>query len=247
MPESLLVVRAPSGLSGDMLLAGLARLARLDQDGLDALCASLKLPGLAGAASIERRSVQGIAGWGLRVTLPHAHEHRHLQDIEAIIKASGLTSRAKALSRRAFELLAEAEAHVHGISVAEVHFHEVGALDSILDVCAVCALFDLLSPARFVCSPLPVCDGTVRCAHGLLSAPAPATLKLLEGVPVYGVPSSGETLTPTAVCLLKALDASFGPWPAMVIEGQERVYGSRVLPGIPNGAIFIRGTSHCIS
>ena len=247
MADPLLVVRAPSGLSGDMLLTGLARLAQVDQPGLDDLCEALGLPELRQAARIETRSVQSISGWGLALNLPHSHDHRHLCDIEAIIERSALTIRAKELSRRAFGLLAEAEAHVHGISPAQVHFHEVGALDSILDVCLVCALFDRLSPGRFVCSPLPVCDGLVRCAHGLLPAPAPASLKLLEGIPVYGVASSGETLTPTALSLLKALDAEFGPWPSMIIERQERVYGSRVLPNVPNGAIFVWGMSHTLS
>lgn len=247
MADSLLVVRAPSGLSGDMMLTGLARLAGIGQEGLDDLCRAMALPELRGSIRIEPRGVQGIAGWGLSVSLPHSHEHRHLGDIEAIIERSALAPGAKEFARRAFSLLARAEAHVHGISPEAVHFHEVGALDSILDVCLCCALFERLSPDRFVCGPLPVCDGTVRCAHGLLSAPAPATLKLLEGVPVYGIPSSGETLTPTAVTLLKALGAEFGPWPSLVIERQERVYGSRVLPGVPNGASFVWGTAHDIA
>ena len=162
----------------------------------------------------------------------------------AIVAASGLTPRAKELSLAAFGLLAEAEAHVHGTTPDKIHFHEVGALDSILDVCLTCALFDRLSPDRFVCGPLPVCDGVVRCDHGLLATPAPASLRLLEGLPVVGIPSEGETLTPTAVSLLKALGAQFGPWPAMVIERQERIYGTRVLPGVSNGAMFVWGTAH---
>ncbi|MFZ5426448.1 MAG: LarC family nickel insertion protein [Thermodesulfobacteriota bacterium] len=244
MAEKLLVVRAPSGLSGDMMLTGLARLAGLDQAGLDCVCESLGLPELRGAAKVEPRTVDAIAGWGLSLDLPHSHEHRHLSDIEAIIAGSGLTPRARELAARAFRILAEAEAHVHATSPERIHFHEVGALDSILDVCASCAAFDMLSPDGFVCGPLPVCDGTVRCAHGLLSTPAPATLKLLEGVPVYGIASRGETLTPTALSLLKALDARFGAWPPVVIDRQERVFGSRVLPGVPNGAVFVLGRSH---
>lgn len=244
MAERILVVRAPSGLSGDMLLTGLARLAGIDQEGLDRLCATLGLPELRGAAVLEVRNVQGIAGWGVRVSLPESNKHRRLADIEAIVAGGGLTERARDLALRTFGLLAETEARVHGINPGEVHFHEIGALDSILDICLVCALFDHISPDRLVCGPLPVCDGTVRCAHGLLAAPAPATLALLEGVPVYGVPSTGETLTPTAVALLKTLGAVFGPWPAMVIERQERAYGSRVLPGVPNGAIFVLGPEH---
>jgi hypothetical protein len=244
MIESVLVLRTPSGLSGDMFLTGLARLVGLDQAGLDELCQSLNMAELAGAAKLETRAVQGLTGWGLSVNLPKAHHHRHPGDIENIIAASGLSPKAKELSLAAFAMLAEAEAHVHGVRPEEVHFHEVGALDSILDVCLTCALFDRLGPDRFVCGPLPVCDGVVRCEHGLLSSPAPAALYLLQGLPIVGLASEGETLTPTALCLLKAFKAEFGPWPAMVIERQERVYGSRLLPGVPNGAVFAFGRIH---
>jgi len=266
MAKSILVIRTPSGLSGDMLVTGLARLAGRDETAsqaiaaersspgaldkqspqaiLDALLSDVGLPELSDAARLQPRAVSGIAGWGLSLALPHSHEHRHLADVTAIIHASRLSKRAKHLACRTFSLLARAEGAVHGIAPELVHFHEVGALDSILDVCLTCALFDRLSPDVFVCSPLPVCDGQVQCAHGLLSTPAPATLKLLEGLPVYGVDSCGETLTPTAVALLKALDARFGPWPPMVIERQERAYGTRVLPGVPNGALFALGQAH---
>ena len=250
----ILVVRTPSGLSGDMLLTGLARISATSQDALDRLVADLKLADLIGAARMVPKSVADIAGWGLEVTLPshdrhghgqgHGHAHRHLTDVARIIEASAMTARAKELALAAFTLLARAEGAVHGIDPGQVHFHEVGALDSILDVCVCCALFDRISPARFVCSPLPVCDGAVRCAHGLLPAPAPATLALLTGVPVYGIASEGETVTPTAASLLKALGAEFGPWPAMILERQERVYGGRVLPGVPNGALFALGVGH---
>jgi len=243
--KSILVIRTPSGLSGDMLVTGLARLAGEDENSsqavLEELLQSLRLPELSGTAHLEKRSVEGISGWGLSLTLPHSHEHRHLADVLAIIEGSRLNERARRLAAQTFSLLAQAEGSVHAIAADQVHFHEVGALDSILDVCLTAALFERLSPDHFVCSPLPVCDGSVRCAHGLLATPAPATLKLLEGMPVYGVESRGETLTPTAVALLKALDARFGPWPAMVIERQERAYGTRVLPGLPNGAIFAWG------
>jgi hypothetical protein len=244
MAGPILNLRAPSGLSGDMMLTGLCLISGLGQQGLDEALQAIGMPELSGTASIEPREVNNIAGWGLRVTLPHAHDHRHLSDILDIIGKSALTPRARELSARAFTLLARAEAHVHATTPERIHFHEVGALDSILDVLASCALFDRLSPSRFVCGPLPVCDGAVRCAHGLLPAPAPATLKLLEGIPVYGAPASGETLTPTAVSLLKAFDAEFGPWPAMVITRQERAYGTRVLDNVPNGAVFVWGEPH---
>lgn len=243
MAERILVLRTPSGLSGDMLVAGLAGLAGLDAAGFADALAAVGLPELVGAAAVVPKNVDGIAGLGLRVTLPQAHEHRHLADIRAVIQAGGLAQSAKDAALRAFELLAEAEAAVHGASPEEVHFHEVGALDSILDVCLACELFARLAPDRFVCSPLPVCDGAVRCAHGLLATPAPAVLRLLAGIPVYGIESSGETVTPTAVAVLKALGATFGPWPALVLDRHVRAYGNRTVPGVPNGAVFALGRS----
>lgn len=241
MSERLLVIRAPSGLSGDMLVSGLAALAGLDAVAFDAVLARVGLPELAGAVRVVPRALNGIAGVGLETDLPRQHEHRHLGDILAIIAASGLGEQAKAAAARAFTLLAEAEAAVHGQTPAAVHFHEVGALDSILDVCLACELFTTLAPHRFICSPLPVCDGAVRCAHGLLAAPAPAVLYLLAGVPIYGIDSCGETVTPTAAALLKALGAHFGPWPPMVLSRHARAFGGRVLPNVPNGAVFALG------
>ena len=246
MTDRILVLRTPSGLSGDMLLTGLARISAATQEDLDRLVADLNIAELVGSTRIVPKSVADIAGWGLEVTLPHSHAHRHMSDIATIIETSAMTIRAKALAMEAFTLLAKAEGAVHGIDPDRVHFHEVGALDSILDVCVCCALFDRLNPARFVCSPLPVCDGAVRCAHGLLPAPAPATLALLTDIPIYGIASEGETVTPTAASLLKALGAEFGPWPALVMERQERIYGGRMLPGVPNGALFALGVGHSL-
>ena len=177
------------------------------------------------------------------VAIPREHAHRSLADIRKLIEASGYTARARQLAQSAFERLAKAEGEIHGKPPEEVTFHEVGALDSILDICLVSAIFDLLSPDRFVCSPLPVCDGVIRCEHGMLAAPAPAVLQLLEGVPVYGIDSSGETITPTAIALLKALGARFERWPALTVQNVVRVFGGKVIPNVPNGAIFVLGSA----
>ena len=237
-----LTVRAGSGLSGDMMLAGLALMAEASQEDLDALVAGLGLDVLgAGTVSLERRSVNQVAGWGCRVSLPHEHAHRNMHAIRGIIENSAMDARAAALALDAFCLLAEAEGAVHGISPQEVVFHEVGALDSILDICLVCSLFVRLKPARFVCSPLPLADGGVFCAHGWLPTPAPAVLELLRDVPVCGFAGRGETVTPTAIALLKALGADFGPWPSMRIERRALVYGGRVFADAPNGAIWAYG------
>jgi uncharacterized protein (DUF111 family) len=237
-----LVIRTPCGLSGDMLLCGLARLLDLDAAALEQRVARVGVPALAGALQVLPRTVGGITGWTARVTLPHEHAHRGLAEILAIIDAGSLAPAARAVARRAFVQLAEVEAEMHGIAVEEVHFHEIGALDSILDVCLVAELHAELGSPAVTCSPLPVSDGVVRCDHGLLATPAPAVLRMLEGVPVYGVADAGETVTPTALGLLLAMDARFGLWPPMTIARTARAYGTREFTGVPNGALFAAGS-----
>lgn len=238
--RGILTVRAHSGLSGDIFLAGLLRMTETDGEALDALLASI-LPELSGSVSLVRREVNHVGGWHAGVTLPHQHEHRTLADIVALIAAGGLSAAAKRLATEAFTLLAGAEAAVHGKKPEEVHFHEVGALDSILDICAACELFTRLAPSRFVVSPLPLADGAVNCAHGVLPVPAPAVLELLEGVPVRPFAGRGETLTPTGLALVKTLGAEFGPWPAMRVERRALVYGTRTFADAPNGVVFAWG------
>lgn len=240
---TVLTVRAASGLSGDMMLAGLAALAGLQNDGLHTLVEELRLPSLRGCLTLEPRRVNAISGVGCRVELPVEHAHRNLADIRKIISESAMPDDAKQLSARAFTILAEAEAAVHGKATDEVNFHEVGALDSILDTCLVCRIVTLLAPGRFICGPLPVADGVIRCAHGLVPSPAPAALRLLENVPVCGFSGTGETVTPTALALLKALGAEFGIWPAMQVHQTVMSYGSKVFAHAPNGALWAWGLS----
>lgn len=139
--------------------------------------------------------------------MPHQHEHRTYADIEKLIQANGQCEKGKELSLKTFHLLAEAEADVHGKTVEEVHFHEVGALDSILDICLSCELFALLDPSEFIVSPLPIGDGHIHCAHGVIPSPAPAVQRLLKGVAVRPLGAEGESVTPTAIALLKAFGA----------------------------------------
>lgn len=237
----ILTVRAHSGLSGDIMLTGLARMSGADQALLDEMLAALNIPGLSGSVRLEERSVHNISGWGCAMELPHEHAHRSLIDIQAIIAASALPGAAAALARKTFSLLAEAEGAVHGKAPESVTFHEVGALDSIVDICLVCALYVRLAPAHFICSPLPLADGGVLCAHGWIPTPAPAVLRLLEGVPVRSFAGEGETITPTAIALLKALEADFASWPAMRIDRQAIVYGSKVFENAPNGSTWAYG------
>jgi uncharacterized protein (DUF111 family) len=240
----ILTVRANSGLSGDIILSGLAKLAELEDAELNKLIAELKIPALENCLSIETRSINAVNGWICKITLPHEHAHRSMADIKQLIQASDLPEEAKNLSGAAFSLLAEAEGAVHGKKPDEITFHEVGALDSILDICLSCRIFTLLAPERFICSPLPLADGAIHCAHGCLPSPAPAVLRLLTGIPVRGFEGSGETVTPTALALLKALKASFGPWPEFTVQKTLISYGQKVFPDLPNGAIWALGASN---
>ncbi|WP_188055528.1 LarC family nickel insertion protein [Oryzomonas rubra] len=238
--DRVLTIRAHSGLSGDILLAGLLRMTETGEAETDRLLSAI-LPELSGTVRLTKRQVNHIGGWFAEVALPHQHEHRTLADIVALIAASGMDDAAKRLATDTFTLLATAEAAVHEKKPEDIHFHEVGALDSILDICMSCELFTRLAPARFVVSPLPLADGGVACAHGIIPVPAPAVLELLEGIPVRPFPDDGETITPTAVALLRCLGATFGPWPAMRVERRALVYGTRVFANAPNGAIFACG------
>lgn len=239
--STIVTVRPASGLSGDMMLAGLAAVAGLTTESLHALVDELRLPALQGCLQLEARSVHSIAGVGCRIDLPHEHAHRTMTDIHIIIANSAMPDDAKQLSTQAFSLLATAEAAVHGRAIDAVTFHEVGALDSILDTCLVCRIFTMLKVSRFICSPLPIADGIIHCAHGRVPSPAPAVLRLLEGVPVYGFSGCGETVTPTAISLLKALGVEFGAWPSMTIRKTAISYGTKVFADAPNGAVWALG------
>lgn len=236
----MLTIRANSGLSGDMLLAGLLKMTEADEADTERLLNAI-MPELAGTLRLARKQVNHIGGWHTEVNLPHQHEHRTLADITALITACGMGDAAKSLATETFALLARAEGAVHEKKPEDVHFHEVGALDSILDICLACELFARLAPSRFVVSPLPMADGFVACAHGIIPVPAPAVLELLEGIPVRPFAGTGETVTPTAIALLRALGAEFGPWPAMRVDRRALVYGGKIFKDAPNGAIFAFG------
>lgn len=238
MKKTSLVLRTPSGLSGDMLVAGLARLAGVSNPELAGLVDSIGLPAMQDVVNVAPCSVNGISGWRANVSLPHEHHHRNLASIREIIAASGLSPVAKQLAADTFTTLGKAEARIHDIPIEEVTFHEVGALDSILDICVSASLYSTLAPANLHCSPLPLCDGVIRCEHGYLASPAPAVQEMLRKVPVYGIESEGETITPTALAFLLAAEARFGKWPPVEVLDVARVYGGRVLPGVPNGALF---------
>ena len=150
----------------------------------------------------------------------HEHEHSHhhhagLKDIHEIIESLQLSDTVRNNVIKVYDLLAEAESHVHGTTVDEIHFHEVGTMDAVADITAVCYLLDRLGVDRVLVSPVHVGSGTVKCAHGILPVPAPATAYLCRDVPVYSTEIRGELCTPTGMALLKTFADSFGPMPVM--------------------------------
>jgi len=241
MSEKIVVIRTPSGISGDMLLTGLYKLAQTNEIGLKRIIEKINIPNLKNSIKVVEHNVNGILGWRSVITLPVEHVHRSYSEILKIIENSELESEDKKLSIRVFELLAKVESEIHNIEQELVTFHEVGSLDSILDVCVSAVLFNIISPTGVFCSPLPICDGEIRCAHGKILSPAPAVQEMLRGVPIYGIPSKGETVTPTALAILKTLDTEFGKWPTMTVNNVIRSYGSRVIENVPNGALFVLG------
>jgi len=148
----------------------------------------------------------------------HHHHHRHLADITAIIEKSTLAPAVKKDSIRIFTRLAEAEAKVHNTTIESIHFHEVGAMDAIIDVVGGVIGLHALGIDSIICSPLHVGSGTVECAHGTLPVPAPATAELVRGRPVYSTGVQGELLTPTGAAILTTLADDFGPLPPMTVE-----------------------------
>ncbi len=237
----ILTVRALSGLSGDMMVCGLAHMANLNQKNINDMLELLELEQVKGSVVLETKSINAICGLHANVNLPYEHAHRNLEDIQKIIENSRLGQKAKKLALQTFHLLATAEAKVHGKDPKEVTFHEVGALDSIVDICLACAIFAFIAPSKFVCSPLPLADGSVYCAHGHIPTPAPAVLELLQDVAVCSFRGKGETITPTAIALLKTFNAEFDVWPSMVIEQRALVYGTKTFPNVANGAIWAYG------
>lgn len=145
----------------------------------------------------------------------HEHHHSGMHEIEHIIGNLPLSEKVKADILAVFSLIAEAESHVHGVPVTEIHFHEVGTMDAVAEITAVCMLMDRLSPEQVVVSPIHVGSGHVKCAHGILPVPAPATAYILRGVPVYGGGIKSELCTPTGAALLKRFATRFGDMPVM--------------------------------
>ncbi|MDH3816380.1 MAG: LarC family nickel insertion protein, partial [Acidobacteriota bacterium] len=233
MSRRVLFLDCAGGAAGDMILCALAE-ACGDVSFVEELPERIGFPDVTLEWPATRPG--GFAARRLDVVFdPTSHpRHRNLEDVEQILNRSGVSAKAVDMARRVFRRLAEAEGEVHGQPADEVHFHEVGAVDAIVDVLGACLALDRLEVDEVVCSELPMGRGTVRCEHGELPLPAPAVAAMLPGVPVRPVDVEGETVTPTGAALVTALSDRFGPMPAMTVETAGVGAGSREYPGLPN-------------
>ncbi len=223
------------GASGDMLMAALSQVAPEGAKICDKINA-LGLPGV--EANAQTVTKNGVTGLHIKVSVygedeaemcghHHKHEHRSLAEVCALIDSLALPEKVRDDARAVYTLIAQAEARVHGREPGEVHFHELGTLDAVADVTGVCLLMYELGVERVVASPLRLGYGTVKCAHGELPVPAPATALLLEGVPAYGGDIEGELCTPTGAALVKYFADEFGALPEMTIERSGFGMGTR--------------------
>jgi uncharacterized protein (TIGR00299 family) protein len=203
-----------SGISGDMTLAALFDAGVPTEPVVE----GIRSLGLPIAFDIQKVRKGGFAATFVKVEAPEEDEHRHLKDVEAILSRGALTSRQRDLALKIFRRLAEAEAAVHGMPVSRVHFHEVGALDSIADIAGAAIGLDLLGVQEFTSGSVPTGHGTVKCAHGIMPIPTPATAELLKGVPLRPSPIQAELTTPTGAAILTSGVSCWTATPAMTLE-----------------------------
>src|SRR6516164_8116421 len=197
-----------------MTLAALVD-AGVDRRPIQEAVASLGLPCELTFEAVRRG---GFRATYAKVVAPHEHVHRHWHHIEAIIDKSILSARQKDLAKRIFLKLGEAEARVHGVELSKIHFHEVGAVDSIVDIVGSAVGLDLLGVERFEASPVPTGRGWVKAAHGRMPLPAPGTAEMLRNVPLAESLAEGELTTPTGAAILTTVVERFAPLPPMTIE-----------------------------
>ncbi len=183
----------------------------------------------------------GISAIHAEVKVPHEHAHRHLHTIEKIINDSKLDEKIKRRAIQIFTNLAAAEAKIHGIEVEKVHFHEVGAMDAIIDVVGACIGFELLGIEKFVCSKIHVGSGFAKMAHGKFPIPPPAVAELLKNAPIYSTEIEGELITPTGAAIISTVCDEFGNLPEMIVEKTAYGAGTRNYEGFPNALRLMLG------
>ena len=231
----LLYIDCSMGCAGDMLSAALLELCRDKAEELKKLGA-MGIPGVEYTAETAEKC--GVSGTRLHVKYlgdeegaDEGHHHGgHLGDIKAVIAALNMPRKARDDALAVYDLLAGAEAKAHGCEMEHIHFHELGTMDAVADVCAASLLMNELGADRVICSPVRTGFGTVKCAHGILPVPAPAAASLLQGVPIYAGDIEGEMCTPTWAALLKHFVSSFGVLPPMTVSAVGYGMGSRDFP-----------------
>ena len=244
----LLYLDCFAGISGDMFLGALLDLG-MSEDALRKELSKLKLPGF--SISTRRVVKNSVAATKFDVTEEghhhHEHDHRHYTDIVAMISGSELSETVKRRALSAFRRLGEAEARIHGVPLEQIHFHEVGAIDSIVDIVGACIALELLGIDEVQAAPPPLGSGFVETAHGTLPVPAPATLELLRGMPTQTTSEKVELTTPTGAVLLAEFCTRFGALPAMRVEKIGYGAGTRDSEKKPNVLRVVLGDSKSMS
>src|SRR6478736_2132558 len=228
-----------SGISGDMVLGAVID-AGVPADAIRAALDSLGLPI---KLEIERVKRCGFAATKATVEAADQEDYRFLPDVEAILAKGNLTPRQRELATAIFRKVAQAESVAHGMPLERVHFHEVGALDSIADIVGAAVGLDLLGVEKFTSSPVPTGTGTVKCAHGIMPVPTPGTAELLRGVPLATSTVKGELTTPTGAAILTTVVTEFTASPAMTIEAIGHGAGTRDFIEQPNILRLFVGTA----
>ncbi|MCC8160527.1 MAG: nickel pincer cofactor biosynthesis protein LarC [Oscillospiraceae bacterium] len=238
-----LYIECNMGVAGDMLMSALLELHPSPEEFLEKLN-GLDIPGVAFKKSVSVKC--GITGTHIDVSVngevegehchehhhEHHHEHKHhhhsgMNDIEHIISRINVSEKVRADALAVYRLIAEAESHAHRREISEIHFHEVGTMDAVADVVGTCLLLEELAPEKIIVSPVNVGSGQVKCAHGILPVPAPATAYILRGVPIYGGEIRGELCTPTGAALLKYFADRFDSMPVMRVSAVGIGMGSK--------------------
>ncbi|MHC4658613.1 MAG: nickel pincer cofactor biosynthesis protein LarC, partial [Planctomycetota bacterium] len=227
-----------AGAGGDMIAAAMLD-AGLDAGFLKAQLATLGIKDLDIRITETKRA--GLRAISFEPVVPKQDHHRNLKQITKIISQSKISEKAKKTAIAIFDKLAQAEAAVHGKAPKDIHFHEIGALDSIVDIVSASVGLEALGVEKVYCSPLSVGGGTVKCEHGLMPVPAPATAELLKGTPIVGGPMQAELLTPTGAAILRTITDQFTPLPSMKIETVGYGAGSRNPEEFPNVLRLILG------
>lgn len=231
-----------SGASGDMIVGALLDLGA-DFDKLKAALESLDVSGYSVSAKKVKKKGVMATQFTVELDLNLKQPHRHLRQVVEIIDRGALSNAVKEASKETFRRIAESEAKVHGTTIEKVHFHEVGAIDSIVDVVGAHFCLNEIGCEHIASSPLHVGAGTVQCAHGVMPVPAPATALLLEGIPCYGGEVQAELVTPTGAALLAQRSSSFGPMPPLTIFRVGYGSGTRDLADRANVLRVIEGES----